>query len=148
MQVLSVVIITYNEEMNIGRCVESVLQIADEIVVLDSNSTDNTVAIATKKGATVYTQPFLGYIEQKNKALSLAKHNFVLSLDADEAIDRQLESSILDVKKNNTVKNGFTMNRCTNYCGKFIRHGLWYPDKKLRLFDKNFVRWGGDNPHD
>ena len=86
MELLSVVIITFNEEKNIGRCIDSVLRVADEILVLDSNSTDNTTEIARQKGATVYQQGFLGYVEQKNKALSLAKHNLVLSLDADEAL--------------------------------------------------------------
>lgn len=147
MQMLSVVIIANNEKENIGRCIDSVLSIADEIVVLDSYSTDNTVSIAASKGATVYQDSFEGYIEQKNKALNLAKHDLILSLDADEAIDNRLQISINAVKKQ-VDKKGYTMNRCTNYCGKFIRHGLWYPDTKLRLFDRKFVKWGGYNPHD
>ena len=144
---LSVVVITFNEENNIGRCIDSVRDIADEIVVLDSYSVDNTVEIATAKGARVYSQEFPGYVEQKNNALKYASHNLVLSLDADEAIDSMLRTSIAGIK-NNVKHNGFTMNRCTSYCGKFIRHGLWYPDTKLRLFDKTLVKWGGDNPHD
>lgn len=147
MALLSVVIITFNEEKNIGRCIDSVLEVADEIVVLDSNSTDKTVEIARQKGATVYQQAFLGYVEQKNKALSLAKHDLVMSLDADEALDRVLCNSILAVK-NNFIYRGYTMNRFNNYCGKFIRHGSWYPDTRMRLVDKSYVRWGGDNPHD
>lgn len=144
---ISVVIITFNEEKNIGRCIDSVRQIADEIVVLDSLSTDKTVQIATGEGAVVYSQPFLGYIEQKNKALTLATHSFVLSLDADEALDETLAASILKVKQDG-LTGAYTMNRCTSYCGKFIRHGTWYPDKKLRLFDRSQAGWGGDNPHD
>jgi len=144
---LSVVVITFNEEKQIGRCIDSVLEIADEIVILDSYSGDSTVEIAASKGARVYSQEFLGYVEQKNKALQYASHNLVLSLDADEAIDSRLRTSIAAIKEN-TVHHGFTMNRCTNYCGKFIRHGLWYPDRKLRLFDKSLVKWSGDNPHD
>jgi glycosyltransferase involved in cell wall biosynthesis len=147
MNMLSVVIITYNEEKNIGRCIDSVQGIADEVIVLDSYSTDDTVPLAVSKGATVYNESFEGYIEQKNKALSLARHDFILSLDADEAIDGRLEESIYKVKQN-VERRGYTMNRCTNYCGKFIRHGLWYPDIKLRLFNRKFVKWGGDNPHD
>ncbi|MBC7851310.1 MAG: glycosyltransferase family 2 protein, partial [Chitinophagaceae bacterium] len=85
MEKLTVVIITFNEEGNIGRCLESVTNIADEIVILDSNSTDKTVEIARAFGAKVVQQPFAGYIEQKNKALNLATHDFVLCLDADEA---------------------------------------------------------------
>jgi glycosyltransferase involved in cell wall biosynthesis len=147
MTALSVVIITFNEEKNIGRCIDSVKNIADEIIVLDSNSTDKTVHIATEKGATVYTQAFPGYIEQKNKALSLAKNNCVLSLDADEAIDLVLNNSIAEVKKTG-FSSSYSMNRCTNYLGRFIRHGTWYPDKKIRLVDKTVAKWGGYNPHD
>lgn len=144
---LSVVIITFNEEKNIGRCIDSVKNVADEIIVVDSCSTDSTVAIARDKGADVRMQPFLGYVEQKNMALGAALNEYVLSLDADEALDKVLEASILQAKKEFTYV-GYTMNRCTNYCGKFIRHGSWYPDTKLRLFDKSMAYWGGDNPHD
>jgi glycosyltransferase involved in cell wall biosynthesis len=147
MELLSVVIITFNEEKNIGRCIDSVLPVADEILVLDSNSTDKTVDIARQKGATVHQQAFLGYVEQKNKALSMAKHHLVLSLDADEALDSVLRHSILAVKDNFQFK-GYTMNRFNNYCGKFIRHGSWYPDSRMRLADKSYVQWAGDNPHD
>lgn len=144
---LSVVIITFNEEKNIGRCIDSVKNVADEIIVVDSVSTDKTAEIAASKGATVKLQPFLGYVEQKNFALEAASYDYVLSLDADEALDATLEASILKEKKNFLLK-GYSMNRCTNYCGHFIRHGAWYPDRKLRLIDKNFAYWGGDNPHD
>lgn len=147
MALLSVVIITFNEEKNIGRCLDSIMKIADEIVVLDSLSTDKTAAIAREKGAIVYFLPFLDYIEQKNKALSYATHDYVLCLDADEAIDMTLEKGIRELKSNFSF-SGYTMNRCTNYCGKFIRHGSWYPDKKLRLFNKRMAQWGGINPHD
>lgn len=147
MALLSVVIITFNEEKNIGRCIDSVRGVADEILVVDSNSTDNTVEIARQKGATVCLQQFLGYVEQKNKALSLARHDLVLSLDADEAIDPALNRSILAVKKDGRFK-GYTMNRFNNYCGKFIRHGSWYPDTRMRLADRTQVHWAGDNPHD
>ncbi len=146
-QHLSVVIITLNEERNIGRCIDSVLPIADEILVLDSFSTDQTVAIATSRGARVVQESFPGHIQQKNRALQLAKHNMVLSLDADEALNDILLNSIIAVR-DSLAGRAFTMNRCTNYCGKFIRHGLWYPDRKLRLFDKRLVHWGGTNPHD
>jgi glycosyltransferase involved in cell wall biosynthesis len=144
---LSVVIITFNEEKNIGRCIDSVLNVADEIIVVDSCSTDKTAEIARSKGAIVKLQPFLGYVEQKNMALEVASNDYVLSLDADEALDKVLESSIL-AEKNNFTNKGYSMNRCTSYCGKFIRHGAWYPDRKLRLIDKRNAYWGGDNPHD
>lgn len=144
---LSVVIITFNEEKNIGRCIDSIKNVADEIIVVDSCSSDKTAEIAKSKGAEVKLQPFLGYVEQKNMALEVAANDFVLSLDADEALDKTLEASILRVKKDFSFK-GYSMNRCTNYCGKYIRHGSWYPDTKLRLVDKKNAYWGGDNPHD
>ena len=147
MELLSVVIITYNEEKNIGRCLDSVKDVADEIVVLDSFSTDRTVQIAEAKGATVHKQKFAGYIAQKNKALELASHNYVLSLDADEALDETLRASILKAK-NGFAFRAYKMNRCANYRGSFIRHGSWYPETKVRLFDRRFLRWGGFDPHD
>ena len=147
MQSLSVVIITFNEEDNIGRCIESVKKVADEIIVLDSFSTDQTVAIAHSFGATVYQEKFRGYIGQKNFAMQLASNNYILSLDADEALDDRLVNSIL-AEKETFPHRAYEMNRCTNYCGRFIRHGLWYPDKKIRLFDRRIAKWAGLNPHD
>ncbi|MFT3677927.1 MAG: glycosyltransferase family 2 protein [Chitinophagaceae bacterium] len=148
MERLSVVIITYNEERNLARCLESVLPVADEIVVLDSFSTDHTVEIAESYGAVVYQQKFLGYIAQKNKALTLATYNYVLSLDADEALDKTLQQSILKVKKGGYAFKAYKMNRCANFCGKFIRYGAWYPEPKIRLFDRRVLSWGGLDPHD
>src|SRR5882724_3951365 len=147
MQSLSVVIITYNEEHNIGRCIDSVKKIADEIIVLDSCSTDSTVEIARSSGAIVHQEKFRGYIGQKNFAMQLASHDYILSLDADEALDEPLIASILEAKKTFSFR-AYRMNRCTNLCGRFMRHGLWYPDKKIRLFDRRVATWGGLNPHD
>jgi glycosyltransferase involved in cell wall biosynthesis len=147
MKPLSAVIITYNEEDNIGRCIDSLWPVADEIIVLDSLSTDKTVAIARNKGAIVKQDKFSGYIEQKNKALKLAKYDYVLSLDADEVLSAELIYSISKAKKKFEYK-AYSMNRHNCYCGKFINHGLWYPDRKIRLFDKRIVKWGGMNPHD
>jgi glycosyltransferase involved in cell wall biosynthesis len=147
MQALSVVIITYNEAANIARCIRSVRSIADEIVLLDSYSTDGTAEIAADLGAHVYQEKFRGYIDQKNLAIRLASHPFILSLDADEELDRTLIDSIREVKKDFTHR-AYSMNRCTNFCGRFIRHGLWYPDRKIRLFDRTIASWGGMNPHD
>jgi glycosyltransferase involved in cell wall biosynthesis len=144
---LSVIIITFNEEQNIGRCIESVKKVADEIIVLDSYSTDQTVETARSHGATVFQEKFRGYIGQKNFAMQLASNNYILSLDADEALDDKLLASILEAKKSFAFR-AYSMNRCTNFCGHFIRHGLWYPDKKIRLFDRRIVKWGGLNPHD
>lgn len=147
MRPLSVVIITFNEEASIGRCIDSVKAVADEIIVLDSYSTDRTAIIARELGATVYYEKFRGYIGQKNYAMQLATHNYILSLDADEALDEKLIASILEAKKTFSHR-AYRVNRCTNYCGRFIRRGLWYPDQKIRLFDRRIAQWGGLNPHD
>ncbi|MCW3090209.1 MAG: glycosyltransferase family 2 protein [Ferruginibacter sp.] len=144
---LSVVIMSYNEEKNIGRCIDSVRWIADEIIVLDAYSTDNTVALAQQKGAIVKQQAFASNIQQKNKAMLLTKFNYVLSLHADEALSIDLANAILEAKRHSNFK-AFTMNHCTCFRGQFIRHGIWYPDKKLRLFDKRFARYSGRYPHD
>jgi glycosyltransferase involved in cell wall biosynthesis len=147
MEKLSVVIITYNEEKNIARCIDSIKNLADEILVLDSNSTDQTAAIAESKNAIVRKEPFRGHIQMKNRAVELASNEYILSLDADEALDPVLADSIQKVKENFRFR-AYRMNRCTNYCGQFIRHGNWYPDRKIRLFDRRFAQWGGTNPHD
>ncbi len=147
MEHLSVVIITHNEEKNIGRCIDSVREVADEIVVLDSFSGDNTVAIARSKGAHVVQQSFTGYAAQKNKATALAKYNYILSLDADEALSTTLKNSIKKIKEG-FVYQAYAMNRCNHYCGSFIRRGTWYPDKKIRLFDKRLLKWGGLDIHE
>lgn len=147
MQKLSVAIITLNEERNIARCLESVQDIADEILVVDSFSTDKTEDICQKYGVRFIKHRFEGYIEQKNYALSQTAFDYVLSLDADEALSDELKASILDAKYHFDA-DGYTMNRLTNYVGKWIHHCGWYPDTKLRLFKHNKGRWGGTNPHD
>lgn len=147
MNKLSVVIITFNEEKNIERCLLSVKDIADEIVVVDSLSTDSTKSICREYNVRFIEQPFLGYVEQKNFAASMANFDLVLSLDADEALDDTLTNSIAEVKIN-PDKDGYFMNRVTNYCGKWIKHGAWYPDKKLRLWNRTKGTWAGINPHD
>ncbi len=144
---LSVVIITYNEERNIGRCLDSVQGIADDIVVVDSGSTDKTVSICKEKGARVVEHPFEGHIEQKNWAITQAEYPHILSLDADEALDESLKAEIKRVKAD-FAADGYTMNRLTNYCGHWVKHCGWYPDTKLRLWDSRKGAWGGVNPHD
>ncbi len=144
---ISVVIITFNEEEHIEQCIQSVQLIADEVIVLDSGSTDATIAIAERNGAKVYHQPFLGYIAQTNKARTFAKYDYVLSLDADEMLEAALQQSILAVKPNLSAYQGYKMNRLNNYCGQFIKHGLWYPDQKIRLYDGRKAAWKGNEPH-
>jgi glycosyltransferase involved in cell wall biosynthesis len=144
---LSSLIITYNEERNIERCLLSVKEISDEIIVVDSGSADHTVAIAERLGAKVIHQPFLGYIEQKNFAISQANGDWVLSLDADEALDNTLRQSIAEAMRTPAAE-AYSMNRLTNYCGHWVRHCGWYPDTKIRLFKKDAGKWTGVNPHD
>ncbi|MCW5908749.1 MAG: glycosyltransferase family 2 protein [Chitinophagales bacterium] len=144
---LSVVIIAYNEEENIGRCIDSVKEIADEVLVVDSFSTDNTVAVATKKGARVVQHKFEGHIQQKNWAKENAAHEYVLSLDADEALSNDLKQSLLSLHKNLDA-DGYTINRLNFFCGKPIKTCGWYPDTKLRLWNRTKGEWKGINPHD
>ncbi|MEI6021287.1 MAG: glycosyltransferase family 2 protein, partial [Bacteroidota bacterium] len=141
---LSVVIITHNEEKNIERCLLSVQTFADEIVVLDSFSNDHTEAICAKYNVIFLQHVFDGHIQQKNRAITHASHQHVLSLDADEALSETLIQSILNVKQN-FENDGYYMNRLTNYCGHWVKHCGWYPDQKLRLWNKSKGEWTGQN---
>lgn len=147
MRKLSAVIITFNEERNISRCLESLHDIVDEIIIIDSFSTDKTQEIASTFNAIFIRHTFQGHIQQKNFALSQASNDFVISLDADEALSDTLKKNILKVKEEEDA-DGYSMNRLSNYCGHWIRHGSWYPDKKLRIFNRTKVQWAGVNPHD
>ena len=144
---LSVVIITYNEEKNITRCLDSVKGLADEVIVVDSFSSDETKNICLSKQVNFIQNNFKGHIEQKNFALDHASHDYVLSLDADEALSDRLRNSILKVKEN-CAYDAYCFHRLTNYCGTWIKHCGWYPDTKVRLWNKNKGSWGGQNPHD
>lgn len=144
---ISAVIITYNEERNIARCLDSVKGIADEVVVVDSYSTDRTEEICKSYGAQFIRHSFRGHIEQKNWAITQARYPHILSLDADEALSDLLRDSIMKVKQN-WKHDGYYFNRLTSYCGKWIRHTSWYPSRKLRLWDARKGAWGGFNPHD
>ena len=144
---VSAVIITFNEEKNIGRCLDSLVGVVDDVVVVDSFSKDRTKEICISKGARFVEHAFEGHIQQKNYAVTQALFPHVLSLDADEALDETLKKSILEAK-NHFLKDGYYMNRLTNYCGAWIRHCGWYPDRKLRLWDSRKGSWTGINPHD
>lgn len=147
MNKISAVIITLNEEKNIGRCLESLRGIADEIVIVDSFSTDNTEAICRSYGARFVQQAWLGYGKQKNFAAELAQYDYILSLDADEALSDELKAAILSAK-NNPMADAYTLNRRTNYCGKWIYHCGWYPDKKIRLWRKGKAQWTTPRVHE
>lgn len=148
---LSVAIITYNEERNIGECIESCLEIADEIVVLDSNSTDQTEKISKSyPNVRFFKQKFKGHIEQKNDAIALCKFDWILSLDADERVSPELQTSLRKFKEEESVeeRNGFQVSRLTFHLGRFIRYSGWYPQFRYRIFKKGHAIWVGENPHD
>ncbi|MEL6253639.1 MAG: glycosyltransferase family 2 protein [Bacteroidota bacterium] len=147
MHKLSVVIITYNEEKNLQRCLDSVAEIADEILIVDSHSTDNTAKIGRANGARLILHTFQGHVAQKNFALQQTTYDLVLSLDADEALEEAAQLEVKEIKEN-WQGEAYIFRRRNNYCGKWIRFGGWYPDKKLRLLDKNKGKWTGRNPHD
>lgn len=137
---LSVVVITFNEEKNIGRCLASVKEVADEMLVIDSNSADNTAAIATQHGARVLNHPFEGYGQQKNFGTDNAAYDWVLSLDADEELSPELAATIMQVKEKQDF-DVYEMPRLTNYCGQWIHHCGWYPDRQTRLYNRTKGRW-------
>lgn len=144
---ISVTIIAYNEERNIRRCIESIRDIADEILVIDSYSTDRTREICEEYGAKVIENEFAGYVEQKNFAVKHAKYDYICSIDADEQFTEPLVDRILEIKENWT-HDAYSFHRLNRYCGKWIYHSGWYPDRKIRLFDRRKGVWGGLNPHD
>lgn len=144
---LTVAIITYNEEKNIGRCISSVLEVGDEILVVDSFSSDKTESICNEFGVRFVQNIFKGHIEQKNYALELATYPYVLSLDADEALSPELLEEIKRIKQDFKF-DGYRFNRLTNYNGHWVHHCGWYPDTKLRLVNKSKAMWRGTNPHD
>jgi glycosyltransferase involved in cell wall biosynthesis len=142
MQKLSVVIITLNEERNIARCLSSVNEIADDIVVVDSGSTDRTEEICKSYNVKFISKPWRGYSDQKNFANTLAQYDWIFSIDADEELSPELIQSIKEAKNKNQIAY-YKINRLTNYCGKWIKHGGWYPDIKLRIFDRTKSQWEG-----
>lgn len=144
---ISVVIITFNEEKNISDCIESFKKIADEFVVVDSFSTDKTEEICKNHGVNFIKHEWEGYSKTKNFANSLAKSDYIFSIDADERLSLELEKSVLEVKKKGFIGT-YSFNRLTNYCGKWIRYSGWYPDKKLRIFPKNSAIWEGNFVHE
>ncbi len=144
---ISAVIITYNEEKNITRCIDSIASVVDEIIVIDSFSKDRTKEICLAKGVIFVEHLFRSHIDQKNFAVTQASHQYILSLDADEYLSPELTQSILEIK-NSWPAEAFKMNRLSSYGSKWIKHGSWYPDRKIRLWNRHIGVWGGENPHD
>ena len=144
---ITATIITYNEERNIARAMES-LRCCDEIVVVDSGSTDRTAEIAEKLGARVIEYPWGGYARQKNYAAECAANDWILSIDADEALSEALEGEIWQVKKKGPLYDAYTMPRMAQYLGRWILHSGWYPDRKVRLYHREKARWVGEYVHE
>ena len=142
---LTVVIITRNEQRNIGRCLKSLHDIASEVIVVDSGSTDGTEAICRQYGTLFVHHDWSGFSNQKNYAETLATGDWILSLDADEALDETLLDSLTRLLADGPYEGEvYSMNRLTNFCGHWIRHCGWYPDTKIRLWRRGTARWEGD----
>jgi glycosyltransferase involved in cell wall biosynthesis len=144
---ISATIVTLNEEGNIARAIES-LRCCDEILVVDSGSVDRTRELAEKLGARVIETGWRGYARQKNFAAEQALHDWILSIDADEALSEALEAEIWGIKKVGPRFDGYTMPRLAQYRGRWILHSGWYPDRKLRLYRRDKSMWVGDYVHE
>ena len=144
---ISICIICFNEEKNIRRCLESSTW-ADEIIVVDSISQDKTVEIAREYTDKVYQRAWSGYIDQKNFALSKAKSDWILSIDADEEISQALKDEIRREIEKENAKDGYRMPRLSFYQGRWIKHSGFYPDRQLRLFRREQGQWTGGRVHE
>ncbi len=144
---ISISIICFNEERKIHRCLESI-KWANEIVILDSFSTDETLNICREYTDKIYQHTFDGHIQQKNRAVDHCSNDWVFCIDADEVVTEELKRSIQSIDIEKTVYKGFYVPRKVFYLGKWINYGGWYPDYKVRFFNKEYGRWGGINPHD
>ena len=148
MNKITAVVITLNEERNIGRCLDSLMPVVDEVVVVDSFSNDATLAICAEHQVRFFSHEWEGYVATKNHANGLASNDLILSIDADEALSPELAESISRLKEQDVEGKAYSMNRIMNYCGRWIRHGGWYPDTKVRIFDRRCVRWTGQKVHE
>lgn len=147
---ISAAIITLNEEKKIGDCLRS-LDWVDEIVVVDSVSSDRTREIAEALGAKVIEQPFLGHVKQKQLAVDRCSNDWIIALDADERVTGPLKEEIIRLFESTPetqLKNGYTVARKSFHLGRWILHGGWYPDRNIRLFNRKHGKWSGVNPHD
>ncbi len=144
---ISAVLITKNEARNVERCLVSLARVADEIVVVDEHSSDGTVALCERLGARVVQQQWLGFGPQKNVGNALARHDWILSLDADEALDETLQCALASAKATG-LSGAYEVSRLNCYYGRFIRHGLEYPDRKIRLFPKARASWNESLVHE
>jgi glycosyltransferase involved in cell wall biosynthesis len=144
---ITATIITLNEERNIARSIES-LRCADEILIVDSGSVDRTVELAQNLGVRVIEAGWRGFAAQKNWAAEQASHDWILSLDADEALSEALEAEIWNLKKTGPRYDAYTMPRLARYLGRWILHSGWYPDRKVRLYQRGKAKWVGEFVHE
>ena len=145
---ISATIITWNEETQLARCLESIQGIADEIIVVDSESVDKTREIAGSHGARVFCRPWTNYSDQKNFASRQASHDWILSLDADECLSASLHEALVTLKKNSSSAEAYAFRRLAFYLGRWIYHSGWYPDYKTRLYLKDKAHWEGQFVHE
>lgn len=145
---ISATIITLNEERNIARCIEALLPVADEVIVLDAFSNDKTKEICQKYPVRFEQKEWMGYSASKNHLNSLAQFEYILSIDADEVLSPELAEDLLKLKAEDHDSTAFRVNRLTNYLGTWIYHSGWYPDWKIRLFPKEIARWEGEFVHE
>jgi glycosyltransferase involved in cell wall biosynthesis len=145
---ISAVIIARNEAAYIEKCVKALLPIADEVLVCDTGSSDDTSSLAARAGARVIHIPFAGYGETKNKANSEATHDWILSIDADEKADEKLNHSLTEIKQQLNYECVYSFSRLNSYCGKWIHYGAWNPDVKIRLFNRKYVQWNTEAVHE
>src|SRR5579863_1206614 len=142
MPLISATIIARNETGHIARAIRS-LSCADEVIVVDSGSTDDTGEVARKCGARVLSHPWPGFAAQKNFAASQAEHDWILSLDADEELDEVARAAVLAWKVTAPASAGYQFARRAFYLGRWILHSGWYPDYKIRLYDRRNGEWRG-----
>jgi glycosyltransferase involved in cell wall biosynthesis len=146
MPLFSAVIIARNEAHNIARCLAPLLRATDDVLVLDSGSSDGTPELCRNLGARVVETDWKGYAANKNQANELAKYPWILSIDADEVVSEELLQSLLTLQPESNA--AYALDRFTNYCGTWVKHSGWYPDWKVRLFDKRQCRWEGAFVHE
>lgn len=144
---ISACVISYNEQDKIEDCLVSLREVADEVLVVDSNSTDRTRELASRLADRVISRPFPGYAEQKNFAVENASHDWILSLDCDERLSPELRSEILVEKERLGKHAAYEMPRRTFYVDRWMNH-CWYPDRRVRLFDRTRARWSERDPHE
>jgi glycosyltransferase involved in cell wall biosynthesis len=145
---VSACIVAMNEEDRLGACLDT-LDWCDELIVVDSHSTDATRELAAARGARVIERDWPGHVAQKEFAVRAARHDWVFCIDADERVSPELREAIESERRGGFAgTSGYEMSRASAYLGRWIRHGTWYPDWKLRLFDRRRGGWGGRDPHD